>query len=52
MKRYDLCTEQLSTKLLIMATTSPNKYTYMLNAFGKVIQQLAGLLPDGEVTAQ
>lgn len=52
MQRYDLCTEQLSAQLLIMATTSPNKYTYTLNAFGKVIQQLAGVPPDGEVTAE
>lgn len=52
MQRYDLCTEQLSAKLLVMATTSPNKYTYTLNAFGKVIQQLAGVPPDGEVTAE
>ena len=35
----------------MMATTSPNKYTYTLNAFGKIIQ-LAGVLPDSKVTAE
>ena len=51
MQRYDLCTEQLSARLLVLPCTSAsnNRFYKTLHAFGSVVQQLAGV-GDGEVT--
>jgi len=51
MQRYDLCTEQLSARLLVLHCTSAsdNRFYKTLHAFGSVVQRLAGV-GDGEVT--
>ena len=51
MQRYDLCSEQLSARLLVLhhTSTSDNKFYKSLQAFGSVVQRLAGV-EYGEVT--
>ena len=52
MQRYDLCSEQLSARLLVLhhSSTSDNKFYKSLQAFGSVVQRLAGVEDGEEVT--
>ena len=52
MQRYDLCTNQLSAKLLVLhsSTVSDNKFYKSLHAFGSVVEGLAGVT-DGPIDA-
>ena len=49
---YDLCSQHLSAKLLVLATSLPSKSSYSLHAFGKIVEELASVSPDSEVTAE
>lgn len=51
MQRLDLCPEQRSAKLLIMASGDPNKI-HTLHRFGKIVYELAGVPADAPVTAE
>jgi len=45
---YDTCADQLSAKMLFMA----GSIIYSLNAYRKVVQDMAGVADDTEVTKE
>ena len=48
LQRYDICTDQLSAKMLFMASSK----IYSLNAYSKVVRDLAEVADDTEVTEE
>ena len=52
-QRYDLCTDQVTTKLLLMYNSSDNQQKYITcNAFGQLVIQLADLFSDDDITSK
>ena len=48
LQRYDICPDQLSSKMLFMASSK----IYLLNAYGKVVKDLAEVTADAAVTEE
>ena len=48
LQRYDICPDQLSAKMLFMASSK----IYSLNAYGKTCRDLAEVTDDAEVSEE